>query len=74
MSLADHKILFWNILVKSALPMTLKLTAGAFVGACLIGLVCGIIRGLKIPVISQILGIYVQICRGVPDMLVLLFL
>ena len=74
MSLADHKVVFFGILVKSALPVTLQLIAGAFVGACLIGLIGGIIRGLKVPVLSQILGVYVQICRGVPDMLVLLFL
>lgn len=74
MSLADHKVLFYDILVKSALPVTLQLILGAFVGACLIGLVGGIIRGMKVPVLSQILGVYVQICRGVPDMLVLLFL
>ena len=74
MSLADHKVVFFDILVKSALPVTLQLIAGAFVGACLIGLIGGIIRGLKVPVLSQILGVYVQICRGVPDMLVLLFL
>lgn len=74
MSLADHKILFYDILIKSALPVTLQLVLGAFVGACLIGLVGGIIRGMRVPVLSQILGVYVQICRGVPDMLVLLFL
>ena len=74
MTLADHKTVFFNILVQSALPVTLRLIAGSFVLACLIGLVGGIIRGLRIPVLSQLLGIYVQICRGVPDMLVLLFL
>ena len=74
MSLADHKILIWNVLIKSALPVTLQLTFGALGIALLIGLVCGVIRGLKVPVLSQIIGVYVQICRGVPDMLVLLFL
>lgn len=74
MTLADHKTVFFNILVQSALPVTIRLIAGSFVLACLIGLVGGIIRGLRIPVLSQLLGIYVQICRGVPDMLVLLFL
>lgn len=74
MTLADHKTVFFNILVQSALPVTLRLIAGSFVLACLIGMVGGIIRGLRIPVLSQLLGIYVQICRGVPDMLVLLFL
>lgn len=74
MSLADHSQLFFNVLVRQGLPVTLQLIGGAFVFSCLIGLVCGIIRGLKVPVLSQVVGIYVQVCRGVPDMLVLLFL
>ena len=74
MSLADIKTLIVNVLLIQALPVTLKLIAGSFLFACLIGLFGGIARGLKIPVLNQILGIYVQICGGVPDMLVLLFL
>ena len=74
MTLADHWHLFWGVLIKQGLPVTLQLTLGAFVLACVIGLVLGVIRGLRVPVISQIIGVYVQICRGVPDMLVLLFL
>jgi len=74
MDLATLKTLFWDTLVVQGLPVTLQLTLGSFLGACAIGLVGGIIRGLRIPVISQIIGVYVQICRGVPDMLVLLFL
>ncbi|MCI8598534.1 MAG: amino acid ABC transporter permease [Lachnospiraceae bacterium] len=74
MSLASHKMLFFDTLIKSALPVTLQLILGSFVGACLIGLIGGIIRGMKVPVLSQILGVYVQLCRGIPDMLVLLFL
>ena len=74
MSLASLKTLFIDTLVVQALPVTPQLIAMSFVGACLIGLIGGIIRGLKVPVLSQILGIYAQIIRGVPDMLVLLFL
>lgn len=74
MSLTSLKLLFWDVLVVQALPVTLQLIAGSFVMACIIGLIGGIIRGLKVPVLSQILGIYVQLCRGIPDMLVLLFL
>jgi len=74
MDLATLKTLFWDTLVVQGLPVTLQLTLGSFLGACAIGLVGGIIRGLRVPVISQIIGVYVQICRGVPDMLVLLFL
>ena len=74
MSLASLKTLFIDTLIVQALPVTLQLILGSFIGACVIGLVGGIIRGLKVPVLSQILGVYAQIIRGVPDMLVLLFL
>ena len=74
MSLASLKTLFVDTLVVQALPVTLQLILGAFIGACIIGLAGGIIRGLKIPVLDQILGVYAQLCRGIPDMLVLLFL
>ena len=67
MSLTSLKLLFWDVLVVQALPVTLQLIAGSFVMACIIGLIGGIIRGLKVPVLSQILGIYVQLCRGIPD-------
>lgn len=74
MSLESLKTLFVDIFVAQALPVTLRLILGSFLGACMIGLVGGIIRGLKIPVLSQLLGIYAQLGRGIPDMLVLLFL
>ena len=74
MSLESLKTLFVDTLVVQALPVTLQLILGAFIGACIIGLAGGIIRGLKIPVLDQILGVYAQLCRGIPDMLVLLFL
>lgn len=74
MSLADHSQLFFGILVKQGLPVTLQLIGGSLLLSCLIGLVCGVLSGLRIPVVSQIIFVYVQICRGVPDMLVLLFL
>lgn len=74
MSLVSLKTLFIDTLVVQGLPATLQLILGSFIGACIIGLVGGIIRGLKIPVLNQIFGIYAQLCRGIPDMLVLLFL
>ncbi|MDR1272604.1 MAG: amino acid ABC transporter permease [Clostridiales Family XIII bacterium] len=73
LSLHDHFTIFFTILIKSGLPLTLKLVLGSFLGACAIGLAGGVIRGLKIPVLDQILGLYAQLCRGIPDMLVLLF-
>lgn len=74
MSLASLKVLFVDIFIVQALPVTLQLILGSFFGACIIGLVGGILRGMKVPVFDQLFGIYAQICRGIPDMLVLLFL
>lgn len=74
LDLHDHITIFYTILIKSGLPLTLQLILGSFVGACIIGLTGGIARGLKIPVLDHILGVYAQLCRGIPDMLVLLFL
>lgn len=74
LSLHDHFTIFFTVLIKSGLPVTLKLILGSFAGACLIGLVGGIIRGMRIPVLDQIFGVYAQLCRGIPDMLVLLFM
>lgn len=74
LSLHDHFTIFFTVLVKSGLPVTLKLVVGSILGACIIGLAGGILRGLKVPVLDQLLGLYAQLCRGIPDMLVLLFL
>lgn len=74
LSLSDHFTIFYTILIKSALPVTLKLIGGSLVGASIIGLLGGILRSFKIPVVDQILSLYSQLCRGIPDMLVLLFL
>lgn len=73
LTLHDHLTII-IILIKSGLPVTLQLMLGSFFGACTIGLVGGILRSFKIPVIDQVLGLYAQLCRGIPDMLVLLFL
>lgn len=74
MNLASLKVLFVDIFIVQALPVTLQLILGSFFGACIIGLVGGILRGMKVPVFDQLFGIYAQVCRGIPDMLVLLFL
>lgn len=72
MSIQDHKIVI-SALIRMGLPHTLKLMAVSLLLALLIGITLGVIRGFKIPVVDQILGLYAQICRGVPIMIILLF-
>lgn len=72
MSLSDHKIII-SALLRMGLPQTLKLMGVSLAFALLIGITLGIIRGFKIPIIDQVLGLYAQICRGVPIMIILLF-
>lgn len=72
MSIQDHKVVI-SALIRMGLPQTLKLMAVSLLLAFLIGITLGVIRGFKIPVVDQILGLYAQICRGVPIMVILLF-
>ena len=52
---------------------TLKVSAVAIVGACVIGLVLGAARAHRIPVISQLTAVYVEVIRNTP-ILVQIFL
>ena len=72
MSIQDHKIII-SALIRMGLPQTLKLMVVGLALALLVGIVLGVLRGLRIPVLDQILGLYAQICRGVPIMIILLF-
>jgi len=72
MDLQDHKIIL-NALIRMGLPQTLKLVAVGLGLALAIGIVLGVIRSFRIPVLDQLLGLYAQICRGVPVMIILLF-
>ena len=72
MSIQDHKTILLSLL-RFGLPQTLKLVGVCLVLALVIGIVLGVIRSFRIPVIDQILGFYAMICRGVPVMIILLF-
>lgn len=74
MTLSDHKLILIDGLIRVGLPETLKLTATSLVCALTVGIVLGIVRSFKIPVLDRILGIYAQVSRGVPVMIILLFL
>jgi His/Glu/Gln/Arg/opine family amino acid ABC transporter permease subunit len=61
-------------LLRIGLPLTLKLAFFSLLFTLMAGIVLGVIRNLKIPVVDQILGLYAQICRGVPGMIIMLFM
>lgn len=73
MNINDHKIIL-NVLLKLGLPQTLKLVAISLLLVLVVGILLGIIRSLKIAVIDQVLALYSQICRGIPIMIILLFM
>lgn len=71
MSILDHKVVI-SALIRMGLPQTVKLMIVSLLLALLIGITLGVIRSFRLPVIDQILGLYAQICRGVPIMVILL--
>ena len=62
----------WDELVHGFLN-TLKVSAVAIVGAYVIGIVLGAARAARIPVVSQLAAVYVEIVRCTP-ILVLIFM
>lgn len=52
--------------VASGIPVTLRLTFAAGIVALLIGLITAVISYFKIPVLSQLVKLYVSIMRGTP--------
>lgn len=74
MNVNDLKIIFVDVLIKQALHLTLQLTFASLLYSIIIGFTLGVVRSFRIPGIDMILGIYAQIARAVPEMLILLFL
>ena len=63
----------WDELL-DAFQNTLKVSAVAIVGAFLIGAVLGAARAHRVPVISQIAAVYVEIIRNTPILVQIFFL
>ena len=57
----------------AGLRLTAEISALSIVGGSLLGLVIGILRYVRVPVLAQIFGIYVEFIRGTP-LLVVLFI
>jgi His/Glu/Gln/Arg/opine family amino acid ABC transporter permease subunit len=64
----DHRRVLWE-----GLKVTFQLAAIGIAGAFLVGLLLGAARAYRIPVISQLAGIYVELIRNTP-ILVQIFL
>jgi His/Glu/Gln/Arg/opine family amino acid ABC transporter permease subunit len=64
----DHRQVLWE-----GLQVTLKLAAVGIAGSFLLGLVLGAARAYRVPVISQVTAVYVELIRNTP-ILVQIFL
>ena len=69
--------LVWNLtvlLAERGLPPTLILALAGFLFATIIGVTVGLIRFLRIPVLSQLLKVYVDVMRGLPFLMIIFFM
>ena len=57
--------------ISSGLQITFKLVPLCVVSTLIIGFIIGIIQFRKIPVLSRIIDIYIQIMRGVPPLIII---
>lgn len=73
MTMVDRYTIFVKTLLQKGLPMTLKLIGASLLFALLIGVLFGIVRSFKLPVVDKILGLYAMVCRGIPTIIFLLF-
>lgn len=61
-------------LLAQALVRTLQVAAIAIVGAFLIGAILGAARAHRVPVVSQLAGVYVEVIRNTPILVQIFFL
>ena len=73
MALEKHLITVQLLLLRG-LPMTLLLALLALVTAFVAGVLLGILRSYRFPVVHQILEVYLGIVRGIPFLLLLLLI
>lgn len=67
--LQDHIPLY-----AQAAVLTIRMAALGIVGAMLLGLFCSMIRELKIPVLKQLVEVYIELSRNTPLIIQLFFL
>jgi len=71
--LAEYLSENWEFLLRG-LARTLYVSAIAIVGAFLIGLVLGAARAHRVPVLSQLAAVYVEVIRNTPILVQIFFL
>src|SRR5215207_9985077 len=64
----EHRQVLWE-----GLQVTLKLAAIGIAGAFLVGLVLGAARAYRIPVVSQLAAVYVEVIRNTPFLVQIFF-
>jgi His/Glu/Gln/Arg/opine family amino acid ABC transporter permease subunit len=57
----------------AGLRLTVEISALSIIGGSMLGLIMGVLRYVRVPVLAQILGAYVEFIRGTP-LLVVLFI
>lgn len=57
-----------------AAVLTVKMAACGIVGAFVVGIVCSMIKELKVPVLRQVVQIYIELSRNTPLLIQLFFL
>ena len=67
-------ILQYRELYIDAAWLTIRTAALGILGALLLGLICGMIRYCRIPVLSRIIGMYIELSRNTPLVIQLFFL
>ena len=67
-------ILQYRELYIDAAWLTIRTAALGILGALLLGLICGMIRYCRIPVLSRIIGMYIELSRNTPLVVQLFFL
>jgi polar amino acid transport system permease protein len=69
----DFIVAYAPLYVEAA-KLTLRIAAIGIIGAILVGIICCIIRYLKIPILSRIVIIYIELSRNTPLLIQLFFL
>lgn len=54
--------------------LTVRIAAAGICGALILGLICGVIRYYKVPVLHRVTGIYIELSRNTPLVVQLFFL
>ena len=67
-------ILQYRELYIDAAWLTIRTAALGILGALLLGVICGMIRYCRIPVLSRIIGMYIELSRNTPLVIQLFFL